>query len=150
MAKLTFQCTECESHRLEAVETGITTISEINSIEDNGMITYGEQTNEGGECRVERYQCRECGWGIPNVHSEEELVEWLENNKPTKIRITPDYRNDTEHGQYQFVTGYTGGFAAPECVHLTFDEIAKRMREQHGDGWLEDDGKDLIWHVNEG
>lgn len=57
------------------------------------------------------------------------------------IRIQPDYRN---LGKYQFVTGYTGG-GAEKCVHLTFAEIAARLRERHGDGRLVDDGTDLIW-----
>ena len=40
------------------------------------------------------------------------------------IVITPDYRNNDK---FQFVTGYTGGFAAEMCVHLTWEE----KRELH-------------------
>lgn len=57
------------------------------------------------------------------------------------IRFAPDYRN---LGNYQFVTGWTGG-GAEMCVHLTFEEISKRLRAKHGDGRLVDDGTDLIW-----
>ena len=57
------------------------------------------------------------------------------------MRFQPDYRL---LGRYQFVTGYTGG-GAEMCVHLTFVEIAARLRERHGDGRLVDDGTDLIW-----
>ena len=57
------------------------------------------------------------------------------------LRISPDYRNA---GKFQFVTGYTGG-GAEMCVHLTFEEVAKRLAKKHGDGELVDDGVDLIW-----
>ena len=57
-------------------------------------------------------------------------------------RITPNYRNN---GKYQFVTGYTGGFAAEMCIHLTFDEIKERLQEKYGkDTLLVDNGTDLI------
>jgi len=57
------------------------------------------------------------------------------------LRITPDYRHA---GKFQFVTGYTGG-GAEMCKHLTFDEVAERLANKHGDGELVDDGVDLIW-----
>jgi hypothetical protein len=61
--------------------------------------------------------------------------------------ITPDYRNN---GKFQFVTGYTGGFAAEMCVHLTWEEIEERLKEKHGPGVLTDDGTDLIWTFDDG
>lgn len=66
-----------------------------------------------------------------------------------EVKIRPDYRNDTEHGQYQFIVGISH-FGAPECVHLTFDEIARRLRIQHGPGTLEDDGTWLTFTLFEG
>jgi len=53
----------------------------------------------------------------------------------------PDYRN---HGQYQFVTWYTGG-GAEACVHLTREQISDRLRDQKGPGILVDDGENLWW-----
>jgi len=66
----------------------------------------------------------------------------------TMVRIRPDYRNDTKHGQYQFVVGYTG-FGAKECVHLTFEQIKERLTESHGPGKLEDDGEWLTFTFDE-
>ena len=63
-----------------------------------------------------------------------------------EIKLKPDYRNNTERGQYQFIVGY-GHFGAHECVHLTFDEIANRMREKHGPGTLKDDGQWLTFET---
>ena len=58
-------------------------------------------------------------------------------------RVTPDYRNN---GQFQFVTGYTGGFAAPVCVHLSFDEVEQRLQRNHPGkkSRLIDNGSDLV------
>jgi len=51
----------------------------------------------------------------------------------------PDYRNN---GQFQFVTGYTGGGGAEMCVHLTCEEYEQRVRAKLGPGTLvEVDGK---------
>lgn len=58
----------------------------------------------------------------------------------------PDYRNN---GQYQFVTGWTGG-GAEECVHLSRGEIATRLTRDHGAGYLEDDSVDLWWCQEDG
>lgn len=59
------------------------------------------------------------------------------------VRVSPDYRNN---GQFQFVTGYTGGFAAPMCVHLSFEEVEERLQRTSGEARsrLIDDGSDLI------
>ncbi len=73
------------------------------------------------------------------------MTQMLLFNPP--IHITPDYRNN---GKFQFVTGYTGGFAAPMCVHLTWEEIEERLTKNHGSGVLTDDGTDLIWTLDDG
>lgn len=52
----------------------------------------------------------------------------------------PDYRNKTEHGDYQFVTGCTGG-GAEMCVHLTHEAWEKHCASKCGPGKLiEEDG----------
>lgn len=56
----------------------------------------------------------------------------------------PDYRND---GKYQFVVGYTGG-GAEECIHLSKEEIEKRMTKKFGKGILVDDGENLFWETD--
>lgn len=61
------------------------------------------------------------------------------------VRITPDYRNN---GEFQFIRGYTGG-GNPMCVHLSWEEVAVKLADQHGPGMLDDDGTDLIWMQNE-
>jgi len=82
MSDLTFECPECHHHKLEVIEANVTVVSEINTIDSDGQITYGEQINEGGEdCHVDRYQCMECGWSIPDVDSEESLIEWLQSQE---------------------------------------------------------------------
>lgn len=53
----------------------------------------------------------------------------------------PNHRHD---GKYQFVKGYTAG-GAEMCVHLTTEEISKRLRAKVGPGTLVDDGIDLWW-----
>ncbi len=58
----------------------------------------------------------------------------------------PGYRND---GKYQFVVGYTGGFCAEMCVHLSFEEVSKRAEEKIGKGTLIDDGVDLWWETEQ-
>ena len=65
-----------------------------------------------------------------------------------EIKIRPDFRNDTDLGRYQFIVGISH-FGAYECVHLTFDQIAERLRSQHGNGTLEDDGTWLIFGLFE-
>ena len=57
---------------------GVTVASEI-TIEDDGEVVYGEQTNEGGE--ILRYQCENCGKVLQKdgvtITDTEELSEFL-------------------------------------------------------------------------
>jgi hypothetical protein len=69
------------------------------------------------------------------------------NSFPVRHLIErPGHRN---HGEYQFVKGYTGG-GAEECVHLSAEQVAQRCRDKVGAGRLIDDGLDLWWEQSAG
>jgi hypothetical protein len=84
--ELEFKCQACNSYRFEEVMTGVTVISEINSVDEDGDIDYGEQTNEDGE--VSHYQCTGCGRPLPveNVHVADSLPECLMNMKEDRAK----------------------------------------------------------------
>jgi rubredoxin len=82
---LQFTCPTCKNHRLEEVMSGVTVVSEIAEISEEGDHTYGEQTNEEGV--VSQYQCIHCGYilgqkeGSPIVECDE-IAEWVKKNCP--------------------------------------------------------------------
>lgn len=75
--------------------------------------------------------------------TESNPAQGMEQHARELYRCTPDGRFN---GQYQFVTGYTGG-GAEMCAHLAFETIQDRLRKSFGDqnGTLADDGTDLIF-----
>ena len=64
------------------------------------------------------------------------------------IRVQqPDYRNKTEHGDYQFVVGYTGGGGAEMCIHLTHEEYVRRIEAKAGPGTLVEEDGVFYWKL---
>ena len=78
-----FTCPECNHNKLEEVLSDVTVISEISSIDENGEVEYGKQTNcDGSICR---YECKACGFILLDdeklpIVDVEGLVEWLKYN----------------------------------------------------------------------
>lgn len=72
-----FRCPKCGGHRLEEVMLDVTVFSDVVSCGTGGDCEYGKQSNDGGA--VDRYQCSECGWTVPDIHDAEQLFEWLDN-----------------------------------------------------------------------
>ena len=94
---VTFKCPECGSHRLEEVMTCVQVTTFVTLILENGDCEYGKQTNDDGE--IERYQCVDCGFVIPECKTPEELYEALdvvrqanESRKPNTPNDRPWYR----------------------------------------------------------
>jgi len=86
MKNLKFTCPNCKNHRLEEIMVDVVVSSEIAVINEDGDITYGEQTNEDGE--VSQYQCIGCGY-IVGQESEGgpitdciEMVQWVKSKCP--------------------------------------------------------------------
>lgn len=73
-----FKCPKCGHFVVEEVMGDVTVASEVVDVDEDGDVSYGEQTNEDGE--VVRYQCAECGWTLP-VDDGQELYEFLKNQK---------------------------------------------------------------------
>jgi len=65
----------------------------------------------------------------------------LELNGAIRLQ-SPSYYRD---GKFIFVVGYTGGFGAEMCIHLTRKEIEKRCREKVGPGQLIVKRLELWW-----
>jgi len=79
--ELEFKCPACDSSRFEEVMINVTVISEINSVDKDGDIDYGDQSNHDGE--VSHYQCTGCGRPLPveDVHIEVSLADCLRGMK---------------------------------------------------------------------
>ena len=86
-----FDCPKCHSHRLEEVMTGVVVASRIRHVGSDGDMSYGEQSNEGGE--VDHYQCMDCGYIIPDVANQEDLFTFLQD-------IQEQDRRDHKNGLY--------------------------------------------------
>ena len=91
MSKINFTCPQCSHNKVEEVLASVTVASEINVINDNGELDYGEQTNCGGY--VDCYQCSNCGLNIENATDGPELVVAIENMNEQK-------RRDEKNGLY--------------------------------------------------
>jgi hypothetical protein len=76
---LNFKCKNCGDNRLEEVMVNViqyTTISDIDTSDDEPIIEYGTHSLEGGE--VSHYQCLSCG--MPVAENEPALFKYLEEN----------------------------------------------------------------------
>ncbi len=74
-----FKCPQCGAHRLEEVMLDVTVASQVISCGEGGDCDYGPQSNEDGE--VDRYQCLDCGWIVPDVNDTQQLFEWLDKTR---------------------------------------------------------------------
>jgi ribosomal protein L37AE/L43A len=77
-----FKCPKCGNTRVEEVMVNVTVSSEIKPDatyhgEDLVDLSYGKQTNEGGE--VDHYQCQACGWVLGG--DAKQLMAFLLKNK---------------------------------------------------------------------
>ena len=75
-----FKCPKCNSSELEEVMTDVTVASEVLDIDEDGVMDYGDQTNE--DAGVDRYQCGDCGEVLKDkqgsaISHPESLYEWL-------------------------------------------------------------------------
>jgi hypothetical protein len=70
-----FRCPQCGGHRLEEVMTDVFVSSEVLYCDAEGGMEYGQEANDGGE--VDRYQCLDCGWVVPDVKTAEDLWQGL-------------------------------------------------------------------------
>ncbi len=61
-----------------------------------------------------------------------------------RIDVTPDSKK-SGLGKWFYETGYSGG-GAVYGVHLSRDEVERRMIERHGHGYLEEEG-DTVWFI---
>jgi hypothetical protein len=100
MATVKFFCQGCKAEREEIERIGSGHTSEslyVNKDEDE----YGERI----ECKplnvdgliVQRYQCALCGWVIPNVNDEGDLLEWIDSQKLEKRRRKLEMRHEEKH-----------------------------------------------------
>ena len=75
-----FCCPKCGNDVAEEVIVDATISNEVMGIEDGHEdLDYGAC----GECcdgYIDRYQCKSCGYVIPDVHGPGEMVEWLKKN----------------------------------------------------------------------
>lgn len=72
-----FVCPVCKKEKkLECVQTDARLTSEIRI--EGGEVFY--EPPEIHEAVLDRYQCADCGWRVPDVDTDEELVRYLETN----------------------------------------------------------------------
>jgi predicted RNA-binding Zn-ribbon protein involved in translation (DUF1610 family) len=70
-----FTCPTCGEHRLEEILSGATVTSSVEGIWKDGDTEYGEVATEDGT--IERFQCVDCGWKVPDCEDTTALFEWL-------------------------------------------------------------------------
>lgn len=118
------------------VGLAVATKEEIESLKDGPVTVEPESGEDAAYDEAMKHSGEyEAGLGLPPIQ--------IADARKRHALQRPDGRNN---GQYQFVTGYTGG-GAEACVHLTAEQIAERCRQRHGlpPGELVDDGTDLWW-----
>jgi len=70
-----FTCPNCGGYRLEEIQSGVTLSAESEGIGEGGEIEYGKKSGKDGV--VERFQCVDCGWKVPDCQDTVALFEWL-------------------------------------------------------------------------
>lgn len=63
-----FKCSACGSGLFEEVMENVTVLSNVDFVDDQGFVDYGEQTNEDGD--VSHFQCSACGMAIRDADGE--------------------------------------------------------------------------------
>lgn len=76
-----FCCPRCKNDTAEEIIVHAVIANEVKGIDDvcNEDLDYGLC----GECNdgyIDRYQCKSCGYVIPNVNCVEDMVKWLNEN----------------------------------------------------------------------
>lgn len=75
--EIVFCCPQCGGSTIEEIQGDVTVATKINVLYNDGIIAYGEATNENGY--VDRYQCRDCGYTIVEDQPDEQsLIEAIE------------------------------------------------------------------------
>jgi predicted RNA-binding Zn-ribbon protein involved in translation (DUF1610 family) len=77
-----FTCPRCGGHRLEEVVCQVTASYEVVEYYPEGDLEYGDADMDGG--KVDRYQCRDCGWVVPQVADGQGLIAWLLQQQENK------------------------------------------------------------------
>jgi len=70
-----FKCPQCFNHRLQEVRINVTVTTAVEMLGGAGDVQYGEQTREDGT--MERFQCIDCGWAVPDATTAGELYDLL-------------------------------------------------------------------------
>jgi predicted RNA-binding Zn-ribbon protein involved in translation (DUF1610 family) len=70
-----FTCPSCGSHRLEEVMDGVCVSTEVLDVAPGGDLDFGDCSHDDGV--VDRYQCLNCGWQVPEATDSEALVAYL-------------------------------------------------------------------------
>jgi len=73
---LKFKCPECGCEKLECCMDGPHSCP-VTEIDESGDFEYGAYESSAD---VDRWQCECCGYILPNVFHNEEVVEWIRNN----------------------------------------------------------------------
>jgi len=76
-AKLAFTCPKCGGCVIEQVASDCTVSTRVTEVTD--VVDYANDTEVDSEGDV-RYQCSGCGWVIPDVGNDDDLIEWLQDN----------------------------------------------------------------------
>jgi len=73
-----FECPRCGHSTLEEILESVTLSSEVIEA-DEEECEYGRVSWDGG--RIDRYQCKNCGWVVPDCKDVKTLYEWLDDEK---------------------------------------------------------------------
>lgn len=77
-----FYCPDCGNDQLECIQVNAVVCTPIDV--DDGEVIYKEAEIHDGD--VDRYQCRNCGWTIPGVTTDEELLEWIKTENQLVVQ----------------------------------------------------------------
>jgi len=81
---LKFECPKCHHHIIEQVASDCTVSTKIKEITD--IVDYACD-NDIESSSTARFQCSYCGWPIPGIENDEDLIEWLTNNQDKSFDI---------------------------------------------------------------
>lgn len=76
-----FCCPKCGNDVAEEVIVDAVISNEVKGIDEYSEddLDYGDRGEVSGGY-TERYQCKSCGYVIPNVNCVEDMVKWLKEN----------------------------------------------------------------------
>ena len=74
-----FRCPRCQNDVAEEIVVDAVIFNEVKGFDENGELDYGTCGEvQGGY--IDGYQCKSCGYVIPNVRGPEEMMNWIEEN----------------------------------------------------------------------